>query len=319
MSLSPEELRSAIESILLVAGEPVRLEDLLQAFSDATSEAVESELDSIKRRLEDNSGGFVLEQTAGGYRFATRPANEAYLRKFFSRPREGRLSLAALETLAIIAYRQPMTAPEIADIRGVNSTGVLRTLLDKRMIRIAGRKPVVGSPFLYRTSREFLVHFGLNGIQDLPRLEEFADILGENVSDELLGPAPADTDIPTDNPAEPAGDQSDETAGDVVGEMDDDEWPIGSERRSDEGFEELEKAGPSSDPNSIDGTEQVEKESLLTDGENHAFVSPDSQADSPREELAVASAKESAATENEVESRQDVAATTSVDDTTEYE
>jgi segregation and condensation protein B len=132
------------------------------------------------------NAGFLLEQTAGGYRLATRPELDPFLRKFFSKQGEGRLSMAALETLSIIAYRQPITAPEISDIRGVNTSGVLRTLLDRKMIKIAGRKNVVGSPFLYRTTREFLVHFGLNSIQDLPRLEEFAEILGENITEEML-------------------------------------------------------------------------------------------------------------------------------------
>jgi segregation and condensation protein B len=108
------------------------------------------------------------------------------LKKYFAKKGENRLSLAALETLAIVAYRQPVTAPEVSDIRGVNATGVIRTLLERRMIRVAGRKNVVGSPFLYRTTKDFLVHFGLNDIRDLPRLEEFGDLIGENINDDLV-------------------------------------------------------------------------------------------------------------------------------------
>ena len=108
------------------------------------------------------------------------------LKKYFARKGESRLSIAALETLAIVAYRQPITAPEISDIRGVNSTAVLRTLLERRLVRVAGRKEVVGSPFLYRTSREFLIHFGLNDIRDLPRLEEFGDLIGEPMSEDVV-------------------------------------------------------------------------------------------------------------------------------------
>jgi segregation and condensation protein B len=122
----------------------------------------------------------------------TRPEYDSYLKKFFARQGEGRLSLAALETLAIIAYRQPITAPEVSDIRGVNCSGVIRTLLDRKLVKLAGRKNVVGSPFLYRTTKEFLLHFGLNSIQDLPRLEEFAEVLGESLAEELLGPAPTE-------------------------------------------------------------------------------------------------------------------------------
>jgi segregation and condensation protein B len=186
MSISPHELRSAIEAILFISGEPVRLDDLQAAFPDAGESAIEEQLTEIEQKLAES--GFHLERSGGGYRFATRPDLDPLLRKFFSKRGEGRLSVASLETLAIVAYRQPITAPEISEIRGVNSSGVLRTLLERKLIRIAGRKNVVGSPFLYRTTREFLIHFGLDSIQDLPRIEEFAEILGENVGDDLLEP-----------------------------------------------------------------------------------------------------------------------------------
>lgn len=179
------ELRAALEAILFVSNEPVTLDALAEALGEK-SEDVTKELEEIKSALEANVGGFTLEQTGGGWRFATRPEHEAVLKKYFARKGESRLSIAALETLAIVAYRQPITAPEISDIRGVNSTAVLRTLLERRLVRVAGRKEVVGSPFLYRTSREFLIHFGLNDIRDLPRLEEFGDLIGEPVSDDVI-------------------------------------------------------------------------------------------------------------------------------------
>jgi len=179
------ELRAAIEAVLFVSNEPVTLDDLVEALgSDA--DTVTAQLNDIKRSLDENPGGFALEQTAGGWRFASRPEHEEILKKYFAKKGEGRLSIAALETLAIIAYRQPVTAPEVSDIRGVNSTGVLRTLLERHLIRVAGRKAVVGSPFLYRTTREFLIHFGLNDIRDLPRLEEFGDLIGETISEDLV-------------------------------------------------------------------------------------------------------------------------------------
>jgi len=179
------ELRAAIEAVLFVSNEPVTLDELVEALgSDA--ESVTTQLNDIKRCLDENPGGFALEQTAGGWRFASRPEHEAVLKKYFAKRGEGRLSIAALETLAIVAYRQPITAPEVSDIRGVNSTGVLRTLLERHLIRVSGRKAVVGSPFLYRTTREFLIHFGLNDIRDLPRLEEFGDLIGETISEEFV-------------------------------------------------------------------------------------------------------------------------------------
>jgi segregation and condensation protein B len=179
------ELRAAIEAILFVSNEPVSLDDLAEALG-SNADAVTSELNEMKRSLDENPGGFTLEQTAGGWRFASRPEHEAVLKKYFAKKGEGRLSIAALETLAIIAYRQPITAPEVSDIRGVNTTGVLRTLLERHLIRVSGRKAVVGSPFLYRTTREFLIHFGLNDIRDLPRLEEFGDLIGETISEDLV-------------------------------------------------------------------------------------------------------------------------------------
>ncbi|HKO58551.1 MAG TPA: SMC-Scp complex subunit ScpB, partial [Thermoanaerobaculia bacterium] len=175
-----------IEAILFVSSDPVKIDDLLDAFPEEGREAVAAQLEELKRNLEANVGGFVLEQTAGGWRFATRAEHDPILRKYFAKKGENRMSIAALETLAIIAYRQPVTAPEVSDIRGVNATGVIRTLLERRMIRVSGRKNVVGSPFLYRTTKEFLVHFGLNDIRDLPRLEEFGDLIGEPINDDLV-------------------------------------------------------------------------------------------------------------------------------------
>jgi segregation and condensation protein B len=164
----------------------VKVDDLVEAFGEAERAAIVEQLEEIKRILEANVGGFMLEQTAGGWRLASRPEHEPILKKYFAKKGENRLSIAALETLAIIAYRQPVTAPEVSDLRGVNSTAVIRTLLERRMIRVAGRKNVVGSPFLYRTTRDFLVHFGLNDIRDLPQLEEFGDLVGESLNDDVV-------------------------------------------------------------------------------------------------------------------------------------
>jgi segregation and condensation protein B len=179
------DLRAALEAILFVSNEPVTLDALAETLAEKP-QAIAKELEEIKRILDANIGGFTLEQTAGGWRLATRPEHEPVLKKYFARKGESRLSMAALETLAIVAYRQPVTAPEISDIRGVNSSAVLHTLLERRLLRVAGRKNVVGAPFLYRTSREFLIHFGLNDIRDLPRLEEFGDLIGESMSDDVI-------------------------------------------------------------------------------------------------------------------------------------
>jgi segregation and condensation protein B len=183
--MEPNELRAALEAILFLSSDPVRVDDLAESLEEP-KDLVSTQLEEIKRALDDHAGGFILEQAAGGWRFTTRAEHDSVLKKYFAKKGENRLSLAALETLAIVAYRQPITAPEVSDIRGVNVTGVIRTLLERRMIRVAGRKNVVGSPFLYRTTKDFLVHFGLNDIRDLPRLEEFGDLIGENINDDLV-------------------------------------------------------------------------------------------------------------------------------------
>lgn len=211
MTMEPKELRSTIEAILFVSNEPVSMDSLAEAFPEETAENITAQLEEIRRALDEHIGGFMLEQAAGGWRLATRAEHDPVLKKYFAKKGEGRLSLAALETLAIVAYRQPITAPEISDIRGVNSVAVIRTLLERRMVRVAGRKNVVGSPFLYRTTKEFLVHFGLNDIRDLPRLEEFGDLIGENIGDDLVS-AIASADVGGEGT--PILEGSDETATD---------------------------------------------------------------------------------------------------------
>lgn len=185
MPMEPNELKAVLEAILFLSSDPVRVDDLAESL-DETKDAVGARLEEIKRSLDEHVGGFMLEQAAGGWRLTTRAEHDSVLKKYFAKKGENRLSLAALETLAIVAYRQPITAPEIGDIRGVSSTSAIRTLLERRMIRVGGRKNVVGSPFLYRTTKDFLVHFGLNDIRDLPRLEEFGDLIGENINDDLV-------------------------------------------------------------------------------------------------------------------------------------
>jgi segregation and condensation protein B len=174
------EIEAVVEAILFAAPEPVALERLVELFPQDNAARVESALAAVRERYrEEPHRGVVFEEVAGGVRIVTRPALHGALRKFFEITGRSRLSMAGLETLAIVAYRQPVTGPEIQELRGVNSSGVLRTLLERRLVRIAGRKPVVGKPFLYRTTRDFLMHFGLQSLDDLPPLEEFEELVGE--------------------------------------------------------------------------------------------------------------------------------------------
>ncbi|MEA2604296.1 MAG: segregation and condensation protein [Acidobacteriota bacterium] len=178
------EMEAAIEAILFVSSEPVPRTKLLELFEEGEREEAAAALETVLARYArsdgegDESRGILVEDVAGGVRLATRPEVVGWLRRFFDVAGGTKLSMAALETLAIIAYRQPITGPEIQELRGVNPAGVVRTLLERRMVRITGRKEVVGKPFLYGTTREFLVHFGLNSLKDLPPLEEFEETFG---------------------------------------------------------------------------------------------------------------------------------------------
>jgi segregation and condensation protein B len=176
-----EKILPALEALLFSSSRPVKKKDLADVL-EATVEAVEKALEHLATDAERAERGVRLEEVAGGWRFVTRPEFDGLLRKFHEVSERSRLSLAALETLAIIAYRQPMTLPEIQDIRGVNSASVLNTLFEKKLITTAGRKSVVGSPFLYRTTPEFLVRFGLKDVEDLPQPEELAEDLASTVA-----------------------------------------------------------------------------------------------------------------------------------------
>lgn len=173
------ELEAALEAVLFVSSEPVPRARLLDLFEPEERDGAARALDAVLARYAAADGrGVMAEEVAGGVRLVTRPELASHLRRFFDISGGGKLSMAALETLAIVAYRQPITAPEIQELRSVNPAGVLKTLLERRMVRITGRKEVVGKPFLYGTTREFLMHFGLNSLPDLPPLEEFEEAFG---------------------------------------------------------------------------------------------------------------------------------------------
>jgi segregation and condensation protein B len=166
-----ERLQPALEALLFSSGKPVPVESFAEML-EADAALVERALRAMAERTNGDGRGIRLEAVGGGWRFVTRPEFDGLLRRYFEISERSRLSLAALETLAIIAYRQPITAPEISELRGVNSSAVLKTLFDKKLITTAGKKPVVGTPFFYRTTKEFLVRFGLNDLAELPKPEE---------------------------------------------------------------------------------------------------------------------------------------------------
>ena len=263
MAINENELRAAIEAVLLVAGEPITVESLVEVFGKRENDSIVARLEEIRQALDKGEGGYTLEQAAGGYRLVTRPEFDVYLKKFFSKQSDGRLSIASLEVLSIVAYKQPITAPEIADIRSVNSGGVLRTLLDRKLVRISGRKNVVGSPFLYKSTKEFLLHFGLNSIQDLPRLEEFAEILGENLAEDLLAPnegvdvieGPDAEQLELTPQGEPGGEVPD-SADESVPDSEDDGAPDSDE--DDEAGEDADQESIATDSGSVRSEETAD-------------------------------------------------------------
>ncbi len=187
------QMEAVVEAILFVSNDPVSRAKLLEVFDEKEWPAASEALDAVLERYrEDDARGILVDEVAGGLRLVSRPDLHGYLRRFFEVTGSNKLSMPALESLAIIAYRQPVTAPEIQELRGVNSSGVLKTLLERRMIRIAGRKEVVGKPFLYATTREFLQHFGLKSLKELPPLEQFEELFGGDVeaAPEVVEPDP---------------------------------------------------------------------------------------------------------------------------------
>jgi segregation and condensation protein B len=172
------DLIAAVEAVLFAAAEPVHPKEIAAAFEGATESEVAAAIEALRERCAEGQGGLTVEQVAGAFRLATKPAVGAIVRQFFRQRNRTRLSPAALETLAIIAYRQPITVPEIQAMRGVDPSGSLKGLLEKSLVRILGRKKVVGNPLLYGTTKQFLVHFALNRLDDLPSIEEFDQFLG---------------------------------------------------------------------------------------------------------------------------------------------
>jgi segregation and condensation protein B len=191
------ELIAAVEAVLFAAGEPVHPKEIAAAFEGADESEIASAIDALRDRYAQ-IGGLTVEQVAGAFRLATKPEVGATVRQFFRQRNRTRLSAAALETLAIVAYRQPITVPEIQAIRGVDPSGALKSLLEKSMVRILGRKKVVGNPLLYGTTKQFLVHFALNRLEDLPSIEEFDAMLGALQGTEL--PAVVDEEQPLEEP-----------------------------------------------------------------------------------------------------------------------
>ena len=188
------DLKAIVEALIFASPEPLTIKTLAKLLASEPKEDIAVAIHELKADYQ-RPGGLSLVEVAGGYQIVTRAELHEWVRRLFHERTTHKLSVASLETLAVIAYKQPVTAPEIAEIRGVNTSGVLGTLVERRLVKVVGRKQVVGRPFLYGTTREFLERFGLNDISDLPRVEDMADLLGFDLPSSIAEPAPQ-TELP---------------------------------------------------------------------------------------------------------------------------
>ena len=188
------QLMAIVEALVFASPEPLTPKMLLKLLNDEPKEDVLAAVEAVKQGYEARPG-LHLAEVAGGYQITTRPELHDWVRRLFHERTTQKLSVASLETLSVIAYKQPITQAEIGEIRGVNTSGVLSTLLERHLIKIVGRKNVIGRPFLYGTTREFLIRFGLKDVNDLPRIEDMAQQLGfeppavlmeQNVPEDML-------------------------------------------------------------------------------------------------------------------------------------
>jgi segregation and condensation protein B len=210
-----DHLKPVIEALIFASPEPVTTKTLYKLLDAEPKEDIDAALAAIRADY-DRPGGLQIVEVAGGYQITTRPELHEWVRKLFHERTTQKLSVQALETLAVIAYKQPVTAPEIAEIRGVSSsTGVLSTLIERKLVKTVGRKQVVGRPFMYGTTREFLERFGLNDINDLPKVDDLAEALGFELPTALAEPTVTTSPLPFESSGEEAA-PSDEAAETLV-------------------------------------------------------------------------------------------------------
>jgi len=185
-------LQAAVEAIVYVADEPVTIEQIATALGGASHDAVRAALRALEEQYRSDEHGIEIREIAGGYKMFTKREHHEMVRRFVKELTPPlKLSLAALETLATVAYRQPITLPEIQQIRGVDATAAVKTLLDRKLVTTSGRKNVIGRPILYRTTKDFLKQFGLSGLDELPSIQEFEELARAALGDALLDLEPA--------------------------------------------------------------------------------------------------------------------------------
>ncbi|HZL96340.1 MAG TPA: SMC-Scp complex subunit ScpB [Vicinamibacterales bacterium] len=191
------EVKAVVEALIFASPDPVTPKMLFKLLAEEPREDVLAAIEALKADYE-NRPGLQMVEVAGGYQIVTRPDLHEWVRRLFHERSSSKLTVQGLETLAVIAYKQPITALEITEIRGVNTSGVLSTLLERHLIKIVGRKNVVGRPFLYATTKEFLIRFGLKDLHDLPKIEDMAEALGFDPPAGLMETAPREDMLPLD-------------------------------------------------------------------------------------------------------------------------
>src|SRR5437773_11791285 len=200
LAMIDNSLKAIVEALIFASPEPLTPKMLFKLLADERKEDVTATIEALKTDYETRPGLQFVE-IAGGYQIVTRPELHEWVRRLFHERSTQKLTVQGLETLAVIAYKQPITALEITDVRGVNTSGVLNTLLERHLIKIVGRKQVVGRPFLYATTKEFLIRFGLNDISDLPKVEDMAEALGLEAP-LLVEQTPREEELPLSEPDE---------------------------------------------------------------------------------------------------------------------
>jgi segregation and condensation protein B len=199
------ELKAIVEALIFASPEPITPRVLLKLLADEPKEDVTAAVQALMAEY-DQRPGLQFIEVAGGYQIVTRPELHEWVRRLFHERSTQKLTVQGLETLAVISYKQPITALEISEIRGVNTSGVLSTLLERHLIKIVGRKDVVGRPFLYATTKEFLIRFGLKDLGDLPKIEDMAEALGFDPPGGLFEMTPREEMLPLgDDEADPGG------------------------------------------------------------------------------------------------------------------
>jgi segregation and condensation protein B len=183
--MSENNLKSAVEAMLFASEKPLVIDQLRKALNNLEGNEIRKILEELRTEYEQSNRGLRIVEVAGGFQMITAPDFAPFLKKLFKSRNTERLSKPALETLAIIAYKQPLTRVEIETLRNVNVDGVIKSLVDKNLIRITGRKKVAGRPFVYGTTRQFLEYFGLKSLDELPKMEEFSALVEKSESADI--------------------------------------------------------------------------------------------------------------------------------------